>query len=142
LNSLSTQHAFRRAGITARISVALCCIAVVGIGACASVGSGPAEPQVVSRAQERWDALVKGDVKTAYGYLSPGSRQVMDLTNYESTLRKGFWKSAKVDKAVCASPQSCDAHVTIEYEFRGMRTKTPLRETWIKEGSDWWLVQK
>jgi hypothetical protein len=90
----------------------------------------------------RWDALVQGDVKSAYGYLSPGSRQVMDLTNYESSLRKGFWKSAKVDKAVCASEQSCDAYVTIEYEFRGMRTKTPLRETWIKEGSDWWLVQK
>ena len=117
-------------------------LALVGIAACATIGQSPPEETVVKRAQERWDALVKGDLKSAYGYLSPGTRSVMDLANYESTVRRGFWKAAKVDKAVCAAQQSCEVYVTIEYEFRGTQTKTPLRETWIQEGRDWWLVQK
>jgi hypothetical protein len=117
------------------------CLALAALGGCASLGAPP-EQQVQVRAQERWDSLVKGDVKTAYGYLSPASRQLMDLANYESTLRKGFWKTAQVDKVICASELSCEVHVTIEYEFRGMRTKTPLRENWVKEGSNWWFVHR
>jgi hypothetical protein len=143
LNSLSTQYGAEVVGFCRHVAkggvVAGVLLALAG---CAALDRGPPEEVVVKRAQERWDALVKGDVKSAYGYLSPGSRAVMDLASYESSIRRGFWKAAKVDKAVCASQQSCDAHVTIEYEFRGARTKTPLRETWIQEGSNWWLVQK
>jgi hypothetical protein len=47
-----------------------------------------------------------------------------------------------VDKVECSSAQSCDALATIEYEYLGKRTKTPLRETWIKEGSEWWYLRK
>lgn len=143
LNSLSTQHAPNWVDLRVQIfRRAVLAVAVVGIAGCAAIGQRPPEEGLVARAQERWDALVKGDLKTAYGYLSPGSRSVMDLANYESTVRRGFWKSAKVDKAVCAAQQSCDVYVTIEYEFRGATTKTPLRETWIQEGPNWWLVQK
>jgi hypothetical protein len=143
LNSLSTQHALRWIDFGVRFSRSvLLAVAVVGVAGCAAVSQRSPEEAVAARAQERWDALVKGDLKTAYGYYSPGSRSVMDLASYESTVRRGFWKSAKVDKAVCAEAQSCDVHVTIEYEYRGGRTKTPLRETWIQDGSNWWLVQK
>jgi len=143
LNSLSTQDGGKLNDFLVRIqSAAVLLIALVGVTACAVLDQRPPEEKVVARAQERWDALVKGDVKTAYGYLSPGSRAVMDLESYETSIRRGFWKSAKADKAVCAMQQSCDVYVTIEYEFRGGRTKTPLRETWIQEGSNWWLVQK
>jgi hypothetical protein len=121
---------------------AVAAIAVIAIAGCAALDRGPPEEVVVKRAQERWDALVKGDFKAAYAYLSPGSRAVMDQASYESSIRRGFWKAAKVEKAVCETRQKCDAHVTIEYEFRGARTKTPLSETWIQEGSNWWLVQK
>jgi hypothetical protein len=114
----------------------------VGVAACASLDQRPPEEKVAARAQERWDALVKGDLKAAYGYLSPGSRSVMDQASFETGIRRGFWKSAKVDKVVCAVQQSCDVYVTIEYEFRGGQTKSPLRETWIQDGSNWWLVQK
>jgi hypothetical protein len=117
-------------------------LVVVGIAACTLIDQRRPEETVVKRAQERWDALVKGDLKSAYAYFSPGTRTVMDLANYESTVRRGFWKSAKVDKADCAAQQSCEVYVTIEYEFRGAITKTPLRETWIQEGSNWWLIQK
>jgi hypothetical protein len=142
-NSLSTQQTTRWVDFLVRISKAVAgMVALAGVAACASIDSRAPEEVVVARAQERWDALVKGDLKTAYGYFSPGSRAVMDLANYEAGIRRGFWKSAKVDKAVCAVQQSCDVYVTIEYEFRGGHTKTPLRETWIQDGPNWWLVQK
>jgi hypothetical protein len=32
--------------------------------------------------------------------------------------------------------------VTIEYEYQGRRMKTPLRETWIRDGSEWSYLQR
>jgi hypothetical protein len=61
---------------------------------------------------------------------------------YAATLRPDFWKSATVNKVECASADSCEAHATIEYAFQGRQTKTPLRETWIREGSQWWYLQR
>lgn len=100
------------------------------------------EEAVRERAQARWDALLKDDVKTAYGYFSPGSRAVMDEKSYEASVRKGFWKSAKVDSVTCPSAQRCEVNETIEYEFQGRHTRTPLSETWIEEDGNWWLVRK
>ena len=117
-------------------------LAVVVLGGCAALDSRPPEEVVKARAQQRWDALVKGDFKAAYEYLSPGSRAVLTPEGYASGLRAGFWKAAAVDKVLCEKPDVCDTTTTIEYEFRGSRIKTPLKETWIKEGSSWWFVQK
>jgi hypothetical protein len=97
---------------------------------------------VKERAQARWDAIVKGDFNAAYGYLSPGSRSVVSAQDYATSLRRGFWKSATVEKVECGSAQSCESSATIEYEIMGRRTKTPLREYWIRDGSEWWYLQK
>jgi hypothetical protein len=116
---------------------------VLAIVLCGCAAVAPRSETVVKeRAQARWDALVKGDFNAAYGYMSPGSRSVTSATDYASGLRRGFWKSAVVEKVECGSAQSCDVSATIEYEFMGMRTKTPLRETWIRDGSEWWYLQK
>ena len=117
-------------------------LAVAVFGGCAALDSRPPEEVVKERAQQRWDVLVKGDLKAAYQYLSPGSRAVMTSEAYASGIRVGFWKAATVDKVLCEKPDVCDTVTTIEYEFRGSRIKTPLKETWIKEGSSWWFVQK
>jgi hypothetical protein len=101
-----------------------------------------AEVTVGKRAQARWDALVAGDTKAAYEFLSPGSRAALSLADYASSIRVGFWKSAKVDKVTCESADRCEVAATIEYEFQGRRTKTPLRETWIRDGSEWWYLQR
>ena len=47
-----------------------------------------------------------------------------------------------VRTAVHDAPDACETQLAIEYEFQGKRIKTPLRETWIREGTDWWYVQK
>jgi hypothetical protein len=145
LNSLSTHQSAEVVGNLefSRISAAaFLVVALVGLSACATVDKRPAGEVVKMRAQERWDALVRGDVKAAYGYLSPGSRAVISPEGYDANIRKGFWKSAKVDKVDCTTAQSCDAMATIEYDFQGRRITSPLRETWIQEGTNWWYVQK
>ena len=123
-----------------RMAVAVVSMAV--LAGCATLGARKPEEAVRERAQARWDALLKGDVKTAYDYFSPGTRAVMDYKSYEGSIRRGFWKTAKVDSVTCPSAQRCEAEETIEYEFQGRRTKTPLTETWIEEDGKWWLVRK
>jgi hypothetical protein len=144
LHSLSTHPGGKAVDFLKRMGVpaaGVLAVALVGLTACAALDRRPPEAIVKERSQARWDALVKSDVKAAYGYLSPGSRTITTPEAYEGGIRKGFWKSATVDKVECAQ-QKCDVDATIEYEFQGRRTKTPLRETWIQEGSNWWYVQK
>jgi hypothetical protein len=145
LNSLSTQQGGNPvvfSGVSRIAGAALSALTVLALAGCAGVKPRSAEESVRERAQARWDALVKGDTKTAYGYMSPGSRSVITPEAYEGSLRAGFWKSAVVDKVECGSAQSCDALATIEYEHLGRRTKTPLRETWIRDGTEWWYLRK
>jgi hypothetical protein len=119
--------------------VALTAVALAG---CAALGPGKPEEQVKARAQARWDALLKGDTKSAYEYFSPGTRAVLDYKSYDASIRKGFWTSATVDSVTCPAPDRCEASETIEYEFKGRRTKTPLSESWLREDGNWWLVRK
>lgn len=142
MNSLSTQQEVATGfwSYSGRLASAL--VLVVAVAGCVAMKPRAAEDLVKERAQARWDALVKGDVKGAYTFLSPGSRAVLTYESYAGAIRAGFWKSAQVDRAVCETQQACQAHVTIEYEYQAQRIKTPLRETWIREGTDWWYVQR
>ena len=102
----------------------------------------PPEEIVKARAQQRWDALLKGDLDGAYGYLSPGSRAVNTADAYKASIRAGFWKAAAVEKVLCGSEDSCEVQTQIEYVVRGSRVKTPLAETWIRQQGNWWYVLK
>jgi hypothetical protein len=111
------------------------------LAGCATFGAKP-EEVVKARAQARWDALLKGDARAAYEFFSPGSKAVLDFQSYDASIRHGFWKSAMVESVACESQDKCEAQEQIEYEFQGRRAKTPLTETWIREGGNWWLVRK
>ena len=145
MNSLSTQQALLghgshgENGLFGRLAAGILAVVLCG---CAGVAPRSDDAIVKERAQARWNALVKGDTNAAYGYMSPGSRSVMTAADYANSIRVGFWKSAVVEKVECGSAQSCDVSATIEYEFMGRRTKTPLRETWIRDGKEWWYLQK
>ena len=114
---------------------------LAGLAACAGLPGKAPQDIVQERAQARWDALVRGDFKAAYGYLSPASRSVTSEESYINGLGRNFWKAAQVKKVACPTEKTCDVDVSIEYEFKGMRTRTPLRETWIREDSEWWYVK-
>lgn len=144
MNSLSTQDANTRTVNSAwGTLVKWLLAAMVGLlAACAAIGTQSPQDVVRERAQARWDALVKGDFQAAYAYLSPGSREVLSEANYVAGLGRSFWKSAKVDKVECISDAACNVDATIEYEFQGRLIRTPLRESWVREGSQWWYLKK
>ena len=135
MNSLSTQRS-----VKSKRNFTVLILGVLLAG-CASLRPAP-EMIVKERSQARWNALVKGDLKTTYAYFSPGSQAVLSYEDYVVSVRRGFWKSASVEKVTCPSQDLCEVQLTIEYEFQRRATKTPLRESWIREGSDWWYVQK
>jgi len=112
------------------------------VSACASLDSRPAPEIVKERSQARWDGMVKGEIAKTYEYLSPTARKATKLEDYASNLRIGFWKAVTVDNVVCGSPEVCEVSVTVEYDHKMGRTRSPLKETWIREGSNWWYAQK
>jgi hypothetical protein len=113
----------------------------LAIAGCAAAGLGRPDKEVVAeRAQQRWDALVKNDFQRAYEFVSPAGREVVTASAYAAKLRRDFWTAAKVDRVECPAPDACEVDVTIEYSQRGFKMKTPLREKWVRQRSNWWFL--
>ena len=143
MNSLSTQqrhkgHAFL--GFRSIVAGVVMAGLAAGLASCAALDQRAPQEIVKERAQARWSALVKGDLKTAYGYLSPGSRAVITYEGFVGAIRPGFWKSAAVEKVICETADSCMVGAQIKYEFKGRPTETKLKETWVREDGNWWFV--
>jgi hypothetical protein len=115
-------------------------VAVV-LGGCATANLGRSDKEIVAeRAQQRWDLLVKSDFTGAYAFMSPGGRELTKPDAYAGTLRAGFWSAAKVDHVECPSADLCEVDVWIEYRYRGLQMRTPVREKWIRQKSEWWFL--
>ncbi len=98
------------------------------------------EEQVRQRAQERWDALVAGNVERAYALLSPGARQARSLPAYRAMIKTGFWKRAVVDRVECQSSETCKVMVMVEYVYRGTLISSPIFEDWVLADQRWWAA--
>lgn len=128
-----------------RVSAAMGVAAVSAVLAAGCAGVLPEPdpaPIVAEKAQARWTALIDGDLKKAYGFVSPTSRQTYTWEVYRGAVRPGFWKTAKVDKVACPAKDLCEVDLTIEYAQRGTVIRTPLRESWTKQDGEWWFVLK
>lgn len=115
-------------------------IAVMLVAGCASSPPRPAEDVVKERSQARWDAMVKGDFRKGYEFLSPAGKSVYSEVQYDANYRRGFWSDAKVEKAECPTAELCEVDVRVSYKYNGVPMTAPLREKWVKQGSDWWFV--
>jgi hypothetical protein len=115
---------------------------MVGAAGCATIDSRPAAEVVKERAQARANAVVGIDLKAAYGYFTPTTRKELTYESFATSTVPGFWKSATVDKVECKREDLCYASLTVEYVHGGLRVKTPLRESWIREGNEWWYAFK
>lgn len=102
--------------------------------------SRPDEEVVKERAQERWDAMVKGDFSAGYQFVSPAGKSVYSEEQYEGGYKRDFWTGANVEKVDCTTPGLCEVDVLIAYKLRAMEMKAPLRERWVKQDSQWWFV--
>lgn len=143
MNSLSSQcDVEARVAGSIRVSRWVSMLVVLALAAgCATMGRTP-EDQVRARAKARWDLLLAGDFRGAYQFFSPGSRAGYTEDEFQLSIRRGFWKSADVKKVVCAGADTCESEVVVEYEFGGMRSGSPLRETWVRDRGQWWYLRK
>ena len=112
----------------------------------------PAETVLTDYAQQRWNALISGDVEGAYAYYTDAFKAT---TTPEAFRRKasgtGLWNKAQVKQVQCeASGKRCqvDVDVTVSMKMRGLSTPVEtsdvVHETWVKDGwfSDWRYVKQ
>ena len=120
---------------------AACATMLAVLGGCATAGSGKSGKDFVAeKAQQRWDLLVKNDFAGAYRYLSPAGKLVVTEQVYVLGFRRNFWTGAKVTDVQCPTDEACEVEVTVEYRHQGLGMRSPVREKWIREKSDWWFV--
>jgi len=95
---------------------------------------------VRQRALARWQALIKDDIATAYGYLSPATRDVVSLDQYKGKVARGTFRDIKIDSVDCEA-ELCKVDVRLTYDRPRMKGMvTPLKETWIIERGQFWYV--
>ncbi len=113
----------------------------------AAAAARPAPPEAMkqavgARAEERWQALIRGDVAAAYEYLSPASRAVMPLDVYKGKHKVGMYRSAKVTSVDCDG-DVCTVVMSVTYDYkRAKNIATPLTEKWIISGGRAWYVER
>jgi len=137
---LATTHGL----LLALLGVLMCSL----LSACATSGSRTAEEKIENRAQARWDALLAGDVETAYGYFSPGYRSSVSLIDYgvELRMRRVHWKSATYKEHSCEN-KVCDVKFMVGYKIvralPGVPTfesQSVVDERWIQTDGKWWYL--
>lgn len=120
------------------------------LAGCASLGAGigsdatkeQKEKAVAARAEARWAALIKGDLDSAYTFLSPGSKAATSLALYKSKVKPGIWRGAKAQKVTCDA-DVCQVTMAITYDIRQFKgIETPLAENWIIEKGAAWYVYR
>lgn len=111
---------------------------------CTSISSKPPEEQVLTRAQARVDALMAGDYKKAYNFVSPGYKSTHSLRRYKARyLGAGDWTYGKVSNVSCED-ELCNVGVSIKYKSVHVKHELPTRlnEKWILVDGTWWLYLK
>lgn len=136
-----------RRGHLATLSVALSAVLGAALAGCAIAPKKP-EDAVRERAQARWDALLKGDLQRAYGYISPGGRAVVPYETYRGRIGAAVtWQSAQVTSVTCETLEKCSVRVNLTY-LPAMRRSAigtierSLDETWVLDAGQWWFVYR
>jgi hypothetical protein len=122
------------------------CSLLALLSACAT--TQPAGGDAKSRAQERWDALLSGDLDTAYAFYSPGYRSSHSRVDFEIDLRsmRVRWTGAKVLEASCEA-DLCAVESKVDYTVHEPVPGVPewngsqqLAERWVRVDGQWWFV--
>lgn len=125
------------------------CGVLLTVAGCAGLGAAlTPEEQVRLRAQERRDAMVKGDLASVYSYFAPGYRAAVSLDAYRNGMGKALQLvAAKVEFITCETLEKCVVKTKVEIKplaqrrFAGTIT-TYSDETWLFESGQWWFFQK
>jgi len=107
-----------------------------------------AEAIVAERAGQRWQHLIERMPGEAYGYLSPGYRDLVTKEEYERTIlvRPVKWRNSRVSGVTCEDIV-CVVHLEIDYTLRmpvqgvgAVSSRSVQEEKWVSSGGQWYLV--
>jgi hypothetical protein len=137
-----------------RIFKVMFCGLVVALSVgCANVGpssdaasvqvskASSAEKLVMLRAQQRWDALMEGELNKAYAFISPAGRAKLQAQDYRTRVNTGHFRKAVVQEATCQA-DSCEVKVSLDYVVGDLPLKQTLSEIWILDEGNWWFVYR
>jgi len=109
------------------------------------------ESAVKQAAQQRWNALIAGQLDEAYRFYTDAFQTITPLDNFKKSIRGvGFWHKAEVQQVQCDSAEKrceVDVVVTVAMKMRGlpepMETSDLIHEVWVKQGwlSDWRYIK-
>lgn len=106
-----------------------------------------AEGQAVgARATARWEALIRRDLATAYGFSTPEFRARIPLQAFTSRFGNDIlWEQAQVDSVEMQEGNKAKVVMNVVYrpvsdvgEIRGVRG-AGITETWVKSEGSWWV---
>jgi len=98
--------------------------------------------EITKRVTARWEALVKGDLDSAYNFMSAASREALPLATYKRKIRPGGWRSINIDSIDCAA-EVCTVRIMLTYDHQLMKgIQTPVAETWIIDKGTAWYVYR
>lgn len=117
------------------------------LGGCAATSGGmSAEQAVRPRAEQRAQAMVKGDFVALYELTAPSYRKLKTVDAFKSGFGAGVtWSKADVAKVSC-EPERCKVDLIVEVKplIRGRNVGTiavPVQDIWLLEDGKWWLYQ-
>ena len=122
------------------------CTAMFATG-CATT---PAIDEVGTRAQARWDHLLAGELETAYGFLSPGTRSSVSSLQYQRSiyLKKVRWTKARHVESDCQE-DTCKVSILLDYSLLAplpgvakYESSKTVTENWVRVDGQWWFVPK
>jgi hypothetical protein len=98
------------------------------------------EDQVRDRATKRWEALIRGDLDSAYAFFSRATRDTYSIELYRGKMKPGMWREAKVESVKCEE-SVCEVVVVITVDHNRLRgIITPVTERWIvQDGVPWYV---
>lgn len=102
------------------------------------------------RAEARWQMLIEGDFKEAYGFLSPDYRSVVNLQQYKKKFGRSIdWRLARVDDIRYDSPTVATVLVKLTYatDLPGARGELiqntrEMPEKWLYKDGGWWYTSQ
>jgi len=120
-------------------------------GCATTTGTAPDDSLAVeSRANERINLIIAGEVLKAYEYLSPGYRSSVSPESYiaEMVTRKLSWTHAELLESECTE-NHCTVSFKIDYTVpspvpgvRKFEFFDNFDEDWIFTQRQWWFVPK
>lgn len=116
------------------------------LSACATTATKT--PDVQERANARWEALLSGDIASAYEFLSPGFRSSVSSVQYQRAilLKRVQWTGVEPEGHECTET-SCSVKFILSYRVAGAlpgvksyEGKMDIEEPWVMVDKQWYYV--